>query len=370
MQIPEKLFSNDKIVVISHNDLDGIGPNLLCAFYKKFMKCSYDFEIINCSYDNVNEIVMKTLRRDDFNDSAISKVKYFVISDLSVSAETAEEIDKLNKAGIVKPYLFDHHVDRNGISKYDWCVIQLEQPKAKWYSDVPDLKSGTKFFYEFLVHILNLEEDKTFAEALVDMITYYDTWYWKTVLGENENPEYNSIDVQIAKCAKKLNSLYYLYGKEDFIEAILAIVEKSDEKGLGDFIGELMNFLIQFDPIERTTNKKTEYYASNEEEIIRLNVKVPNIGEVRVGCIFYEDDISNMGNLIAEKYPDIDIAAVIQINTNKISYRSVKKTPQADCGALASFLGGGGKFHTAGSQIIPELKHVFAAMIIEKSISI
>ena len=29
MHIPEKLFSNDKIVVISHNDLDGIGAMIM-----------------------------------------------------------------------------------------------------------------------------------------------------------------------------------------------------------------------------------------------------------------------------------------------------------------------------------------------------
>lgn len=108
-----------RIKLFTHTDLDGVGCAVLA--YLAFGYENVDVEF--CSYDNVNQKVLKFIMSRSLSNSAYYGL---YITDLSVSEEVARQIEK-HKDNIM-PRLFDHHATALWLNKYDWCQVMENTP--------------------------------------------------------------------------------------------------------------------------------------------------------------------------------------------------------------------------------------------------
>ncbi len=132
------------MILITHNDLDGIGCAVLA------LAINLETKVYVCTYDDVNKVVADVFSEED----------ELFITDLSVNQETAE---KLNKRGRVT--LLDHHKTAAWLNQYPWAQIDNN-------------RCGTALFYNYLVaqnSQLNLQP----YEDFVLLVNDHDMWLHK-----------------------------------------------------------------------------------------------------------------------------------------------------------------------------------------------
>jgi len=161
----KKIPLNAKIMSISHNDLDGVGAQILLGGVFK------NIEYINSSYHSIDKDLMN-LDPNDYD--------YIFITDISPSME--EILDRFDNA-----ILIDHHQT----AKY------LNNPKKHRF--VNTKYSGTYLTNHFLSKMYGDEKVERFSK-LVKLINDYDMWILKY------------------KGSKALNDLFSLYNDEKFRE--------------------------------------------------------------------------------------------------------------------------------------------------------
>ena len=185
------------IKLFTHTDLDGIG----CAILAQLVFGKENINISYCGYDSIDNKVKEFISKDEFE-------KCF-ITDISISDELAKEIDER----FDNIYLLDHHPTAIDLNKYEWCNVKIEENGIK--------TCGTELFYNYLVDndilypsILSLDAIIN-INKFVDTVRDYDTWRWESLGDEGI-------------ISKKLNDLFKIYGKEEFIEwAIKKITHSS-----------------------------------------------------------------------------------------------------------------------------------------------
>jgi oligoribonuclease NrnB/cAMP/cGMP phosphodiesterase (DHH superfamily) len=167
----------------------------------------------------------------------------------------------------------------------------------------------------------------------VEVIREYDVWEWI---------EIDNI------LAKQLNDLLYILGRERFIE------EFTEQLLNGKFvINDKLNFLLELE------QEKIDDYIDSKNK----NLVVRNISEYKVGIVFAERYISELGNKLMELHPELDFVAIV--NTDKaISYRTNKSN--IDLSEFAKIYGGGGHPQAAGSLISDEIKNKIIDLLFEK----
>lgn len=222
-------------------------------------------------------------------------------------------IDSINNnSKSVKFLLFDHHQTALFLNKYDWTIVKIEDKNGK--------VCGTSLFYDYIINSLIPDNYVigTQLDDFVEKVRRYDTWEWYT--------KYND------SVAKELNDLFYLIGKDRFIEAFSNPSENSVKWILRDYS------II----IELNKEKIDKYIKKKNNQIIEKE-----INGLKVGVVFAEQYISELGNRLSEMNPQYDLIAIISDGT--ISYRTVKEG--VDCGKLAELFGGGGHIKASGSRI-------------------
>lgn len=286
-----------KVKLFTHTDLDGVG----CAIVAKLFYGN-DVDVEYCNYDDVNEKVEEFL----LGSSKHSYDKIY-ITDISVNEDVANIIEQEVKN---KTLLLDHHKTALWLNKYDWVKVQEEDEELKQKT------SGTyMLFKEFY--------DSGKIRELSDTIRRYDTWIWK---------EENDL------IPKKLNDLYYIYGREIFINKML---EYCNNFGI-----ELINYEDEF-LLDLKQKEIDSYLESKNKSIIKTN-----LFGYKVGIVFAERFHSEIGNRLCEINPDINLVVIINIDYS-VSYRTIK---DIDLSLIAKKFGGGGHPKSAGSPIPQDLK--------------
>ena len=310
----------NRIKCFTHNDLDGFGANIIFKYLEN-ENIIEKADVINCSYDNINNNVMEY-----FNNKEYKNYDVTYITDISVTEENAEIINKIRKEENLIVVLLDHHKTATYLNKYDWCEVTEEIDG--------ELVSGTWLLY----HDLCLEgklNNKTIRNGLYDIvenIRKYDTWLWKT--------KYND------EVPKKLNDLYGLLGYEMFLEEVLySLYNMSDiNKVVEDILYRNENMLkVQQNKIDR-------YIKGKNKNIITKFIEGYN-----VGVIFAEQYVSELGNKLCELNSDLDLVAIIGNNT--VSYRTIKNS--VDVSKIAKLYGGGGHPKSSGNSINEEIINEF-----------
>lgn len=310
-----------KIKLFTHTDLDGIGCAILGI--KTFKKERIDIEY--CDYDNINDKV-----RIYIDNKKYLNFDHTYITDISINKEIADLIEntqpkefeygfKLNKDFT----LIDHHPTALFLNKYWWCNIKIEVNGEK--------ASGTSLFYQSLVesgydtmeiYSVDFESVLTFVQE----VKRYDTWLWKT--------KYND------KLAKQLNDLLYILGRDRFIE-------RSSDHWCD--INDTENLLLQLEE-----EKIDRYIKSKNKDLMAYDLDISSYTSeniktfYKIGVVFAEQYISQLGNVLAIDHPELDFIVIID-SGKTVSYRGIKDN--IDLGKIATIFGGGGHPNSAGSPI-------------------
>ena len=275
-----------------------------------------------CNYNDIDD-KLQALTVADF----IEYEKIF-ITDISCSFRTANIIETaLKMTGMVdKVVLLDHHKTALELNIFDWANVITEingEPVC-----------GTRLFLNYLNEYLGIEDDDVSAWVLnfVEVVNRYDTWLWKTKY-DDELPG-------------QLNQLFYLQGRDKFISEIL---DKFDYNA--PLLEDMDLELLREDNI-----KKDNYIKAKDKYIIS-----GEIDGFKIGLVFAEQYISELGNELSKKHPELDMIAIY--NNGKISLRTVKDN--VDCSEFASRYGGGGHIKAAGMTISEtSLKKLIKTMFI------
>ena len=188
--------------------------------------------------------------------------------------------------------------------------------------DIDGIKqSGTTLYYKFLLEKYNNDLlNKDVTKKLVEHVRTMDTYDFSITSKE----EANNIVV-----------LFKIYGRELFIDKFYNVIINSNEL----YSREDLN-LIELE------NLRIKRYIE-EKEIIEIT-----LDNKKVGVVFAERNISELGNYLVNKYDYLDY--VILINVDKsISYRGKDKV---DLSIIAKKYHGGGHFNASGSPIPIDLK--------------
>ena len=300
-----------RIKLFSHTDLDGYGCNLLLRML--FTKEDVDCE--NCNYTNINEIVLNFFQSEEYKN--YNKI---FITDISVNEEVAEIIDNIVKKENINIILLDHHPTAIYLNKYSWVNVDIEKNEEK--------TSGTRMLYDYWEGMFSTKAYSKSILNIVENIRKYDTWLWKE--------KYNDI------IPKQLNDLFHIFGANRFLDKIEHCIRICEAEDIIEIFIKDNKWLLDLQQ-----EKIDKYIDSKNKSIIKRVVN-----NYKVGIVFAEQFISELGNKLSEINEDCDLIAIISDKT--ISYRTVKDN--VDCGEFAKIFGGGGHLKSAGSQINLENK--------------
>ena len=291
------------MLIISHKaDPDGVTPIVLSKLVFK------DFKYILADIDEVDKFVMDNIDEE------------IIVVDLNINEETADYILNNNKNVLV----FDHHLSNKDMNKYPFIkVIDIDGIK----------QSGTTLYYKFLLEKYNNDLlNKDVTKKLVEHVRTMDTYDFSITSKE----EANNIVV-----------LFKIYGRELFIDKFYNVIINSNEL----YSREDLN-LIELE------NLRIKRYIE-EKEIIEIS-----LDNKKVGVVFAERNMSELGNYLVNKYDYLDY--VILINVDKsISYRGNNKV---DLSVIAKKYNGGGHFNASGSPIPIDLKEKIIKEIFKEAI--
>lgn len=299
------------VFIFSHiADCDGITPVIL----SKLVFNNVDYKLLDNPCD---EEFIKTLDEYDF-----SKYDYIFMTDICVSEETLFKLDKefLNKFKV-----FDHHISRIELNKYDYInIIDIENGKKQ---------SGTSLYYDYLCKTFENEMlNKKVLKELVNLVRLSDTSSW-----EKENVEPNSV----------LTDYLAIFGIDEYINYFYNFIINNEEF----FIEEKIKFLI-----DAEFKRKQNYIDEKDKSLIKAYIE-----PYKVGIVFAENYRSFLGNTLAKRHMDLDFIIIINISRS-LSYRSIKNV---DVSKFASIYGGNGHFNAAGGPLPIDLKENIIKQIFE-----
>ena len=291
------------MLIISHKaDPDGVTPIVLSKLVFK------DFKYILADIDEVDKFVMDNIDEE------------IIVVDLNISEETANYILNNNK----KVLVFDHHLSNIHMNKYPFIKV----------IDVDGIKqSGTTLYYKFLLEKYNNDLlNKDVTKKLVEHVRTMDTYDFSITSKEE---------------ASNIVILFKIYGRELFIDKFYNVIINNKEL----YSREDLN-LIELEKL------RIKRYVE-EKEIIEIF-----LDNKKVGVVFAERNISELGNYLINKYDYLDY--VILINVDKsISYRGNNKV---DLSVIAKQHNGGGHFNASGSPIPTDLKEKIIKEIFKNAI--
>jgi oligoribonuclease NrnB/cAMP/cGMP phosphodiesterase (DHH superfamily) len=292
------------IKLFTHTDLDGIG----CAVLAKLTFGDEVVDVEYCGYDDINAKVEEYFNSDSEYECHIT--------DISINDELANKINDSDK----KYQLLDHHPTALELSKYEWCDVQIEDENTHIKT------SGTELYYYWLIDNGYLIGNST-LKNFVELVRDYDTWRWSTLGDEGI-------------ICKQVNNLLYLYGRENFIDWCIAMIQN----GSFPMLTDVDKIVLEI--------KQREIDSYIEEKCKSLFIG--NLCGRPCGIVFADKYISELGNRLCQMYSEFDFVAIINMD-GTVSYRTIRD--DIDLGKdVAKVFGGGGHPKAAGSQISEEIR--------------
>lgn len=310
-QLTSNLTKETRTKIFSHNDLDGIGCGIVA-------KLAFNDPIVEyCGYNNIDSKVKDFINSGDFKN-----FDQIFITDISVNKDVEELINEVIPFGKIK--LFDHHATATHLNENEWAFVNPNGINGK--------NSGTNMLFEYLV-MNGFFKDKVYYDALevfVEKVRRYDSWEWKEIYNDTE--------------ASSLNDLFWLYGVERFERIFIPRI-----KNLDICIVREGSWISMFNKADKAVldvdyDKKVAYINRKDKQMFSGRLVGKN-----AGFVFAEQYISELGNELADRHPELDFIAIIDLGNKRVSYRTVK---DIDLGKdVASHFGGGGHPKASGSQI-------------------
>lgn len=290
--------------LFTDSDLDGIGCGLIAK-----IAFGDEAEVSYCTYRNLNQRVAGFLEDPKNEDTPV------YITDLAVNETVEKALDKrFNEGNFVQ--MIDHHVTAMHFNDYKWGWVK------------PEDASGTKtcaasLFYHYLIK-KNLIHPTEALDTFIELIRQYDTWDWE----ENDNVD-----------AKRLNDLFGIIGRDQFESEMLhRLTENPDQFSLSETEETLLD--IEEKKIDRYINSK------------RWQVVQAIIDDYCMGIVHAEQYHSELGNTLNKIYPHLDLIAIVNVGTKKISLRTVYD--HVDVSEVAKHYNGGGHPKASGCDLNDE----------------
>lgn len=287
--------------LFTHTDLDGVG----CAIIAKLVYGD-EIDISFCDYNEVDEKVGKCQPNN---------YDHIDITDISVGEKLGKSIDE-NYSNQVN--LYDHHATAKDLDKYSWAVVKVNDEKTGL------MTCGTEIYYNHIGQYID-KEYRLAVESFVKYVTLWDTWRWK-----EKNSGLAGVN------AKKINTLFGIYGREKFIKWAIDHIKS----------GVFPNFTVaDLSILEAKQNEVLRYIDEKDNQYIK---RKDFAGRV-FGVVFAENYISELGNALCERHPELAYTVIIDIGKGKVSYRTIRD--DINLGKdIASLYAGGGHAKAAGSE--------------------
>jgi uncharacterized protein len=287
-----------KVKLFTHTDLDGGG----CAIVAITRFGKENVDVTYCDYHDVNQKINEFVFSDE-----IGHFDQIFITDISVSEQVAGGLDMLHSEGLIDIQLLDHHETAEWLNEYEWATVSPVHEDGT-------SSSGTSMLWDFLGGPGDILD-------FVEKVRRYDTWEWVKV--------YND------RTAKQLNDLFYIYGRDKFVESAY---ERISDKGTFYFTEteELLNKLNE-EEIERYLNK------------CRKLMTTEMIGKYKVGVVFAEQFPNDVAHTLHQENPELDLIAIVNMSSKKVSFRTERD--DVNVGQFAKYFGGGGREQTAGAEL-------------------
>ena len=297
-----------KILIISHiADPDGVTPIILSKLVFK------EFDYILSDNKDVNDNVKNNLGKYDF----------IYVVDLNINEQLADFIEKNYKDKIM---IIDHHLSCEYLNKYSFIHVNASGKE-----------SGTSLFYQYLLeHYRNDLLNKETTRLLVEHVRTMDVYEFTKTSKEE---------------ASKIEMLFKIYGKDIFITKFYNVIVNNLELYSKE---DLHLIELEKDRIKRYIEDKSFIEAT--------------IDDKKVGIVFAEINVSELGNYLINKYDYLDYIILINMD-KKISYRGNGKV---NLSVIAKKYGGGGHIDAAGNCISLDLKEkvikkIFPNVIIKEN---
>jgi len=241
-----------KIFLFSHiADCDGITPVIL----SKLAFNQVDYKLLN---NPIDKDFLEFVNNYDFSD-----YDYIYMTDLCISEETLNQLDE---SFISKFKIFDHHIARNEMNKYDFIDVIEERNNIK--------ECGTSLYYEHLCKEFDNELlRKNVTKDIVEIVRLADTFSWE------ENQERNFA----------LTDFLSIMGIDEYVDYFYNFILNNQDF----YLEEKYKFLFEIE-----SKRKINYIEEKEKQLIKANINPYNIG-----IIFAESYRSILGNELARRNP-------------------------------------------------------------------
>lgn len=308
-------------IIISHTDLDGMGGIILGRAYAR----SHGWPSVysRCEYTNVDDRLRRLIRR--YGGS--SGISCIIVCDICVQEmATADLLDQLYREG-VEVILVDHHSSSDWINRYDWAY-------SKESTDGVEL-CGMALLARRLEPSLVHPRYDTF----VSEVNAWDTWAWK-----KQGDEY----------APRLNALMKVQGAtafRDYLEKLLSgtrLVASAADL----FTPEAVSQVSTFNRVIQLENQRLERDMAVAKHLVDYHGTIVSL---MVGVIFGSSHISELGEFILTRHPELDVLMVVNL-PGHISLRTQRDDLPISMSELASLLTGDGGGHPqAAGAVIPQV---------------
>jgi len=303
-----------KIFLFSHiADCDGITPVIL----SKLAFNQVDYKLLN---NPIDKDFLEFVNNYDFSD-----YDYIYMTDLCISEETLNQLDE---SFISKFKIFDHHIARNEMNKYDFIDVIEERNNIK--------ECGTSLYYEHLCKKFDNELlRKNVTKDIVEIVRLADTFSWE------ENQERNFA----------LTDFLSIMGIDEYVDYFYNFILNNQDF----YLEEKYKFLFEIE-----SKRKINYIEEKEKQLIKANINPYNIG-----IIFAESYRSILGNELARRNPELDFIIIINLSRS-ISYRGVKEN--INLSNFASIYGGKGHKFASGSPLPDGIHELIIKTIFKEAV--
>ena len=364
------------IIHITHNDADAVGCALVATlFYKEgYFGTETHFCSANHGADRKVEELLKS-----WEDGLSWPPNTLLITDISITSETAEKLERASEEYGFNILSVDHHPtnpnrdkswmrfvteDTFGPHKVKepvsaayglWKILFEEQGKFLDPAAKEPITTSFSKFYELmgddlyeLVEKYEKDASDLFIYKLVRRISRYDTWAWM------KQPNSYMMEDVVATATKAYGpdlvyKILYNYYTNEFDEKIEKYV---DCDGEFDDYGNDICYPIKLRECYSVMTNLEDRYTS--QEYIESKVRTYVDGEYQFATYISDNEHANaIATAIYNKYKEIDIVMILYPATRTISLRSNKST--VDLGRFAKRIyGGGGHAQASGAVVSPE----------------
>ena len=262
--------------------------------------------------------------------------EFIVISDISLSEDTCNYLERLSSEFNITLLGIDHHKTNNLNEKFEWFRVYKDK-------NLDDARFEDGVYISAAWALLNYIStmEKTTPDSslsiLIDMISRYDTWEWVY------HPHVYSGPYSLFKEDVTAVICKYMGAEKTFEELYKMYINNTDSTDNKVYKKLFPDMFLTIYNIEKT---KEEFYLSKVES----KVRIVDLYRYTTAIIINENEYSNAAaSQILQNNSFIDIVMVIYPAGNTIGFRT--KSNKIDVGEFAkNYFGGGGHPKASGAK--------------------